>query len=724
MNELREAAERERLSIEQRVRAEEAIETFRARRLALERRLPELHAGAGAARRLSAAIAGSRSWDLLSRVGRRQPRRARTPEATALEHERAGYYRAARRADALERGLAARLASASRRLMGRGRLARRARPTRPRPHTPPPARPEARVDVLLHCSPRNLPLALRTWRRSRGGGRRFRLVPDLGAPGESLAAAVGRAGGNVIVVVSNAAPVSPDWLDRLLGPLSEDQGVGVVAAGPGGWRLDWTSGVPRLSADPDGGDFPGGSCVAIRHGAVEAEAFRGYRGSLRGAELSLKVEARGLRTARSTEIRIEPAVSAAGEGDLHELLRRQGPALRRRALRGLLLGGRRALRVSLAPELASLAHQCAALGWEHAGDPDVRLVLEGGSLAADWLCSGERFAARLEVDLARATREPGALREALLATIERPSVCVRTARPGGDAMLAASLCRRLAGLGHTALLEQRSSAGDPAGACLDAALAIQGWELPDPLPGQLNLVWRISHPDAVSPAELDRYDCVLVASRPEAARLSRVLEAPVEVMPQFTDPEAFFPEPDESVAHELLFVGNWRGVFRRVVWDALSAGLEPALYGRGWARLASRHARAERVSLDELRRLYSSCGILLADHWDDMRARGFVANRLYDALACEAFVLCDEVEGIDAELGDAVETYRDSTELSAKVEHWLAHPEARAERARRGRELVLERHTVDHRARQLLGAIERVSRPTTRVPAAPQSPRA
>ena len=739
MNELPEAAERERLAIEERVRAEEAIETYRTRRVALERRLPELYAGTAAARRWSAAIAGSRAWDLLSRAGRRGPGRARTPEAAALERERAGYYRAARRADALERGVGARLASAGRRLVPRRRLARRARPLTPPPTRPEarlparpearlparpearlparpearlPARPEARVDVLLHCSPRNLPLALRTWRRSRGRGRRFRLVPDIGAPGESLAAAVGRAGGNVIVVVSNSAPASPDWLHRLLEPLSADQGVGAVAAGPAGWRLDWSAGAPHLSADPGGGDFPGGSCVAIRRGAVDASAFGGYRGSLRGVELSLAVERRGLATARAAELRIEPTAAAADERDLHELLRRHGPALRKRALRGLLLGGRRALRVSLAPELASLADQCATLGWEPAGDPDVRLALEDGSLTADWLCSGERFAARLEIELARATLEPAALRDALLATIERPSVCVRTARPGGDAMLASSLCRRLARLGHTALLEQPPGAGDPRGVCLDAALAIQGWALPAPLPGQLNLVWRISHPDAVSPAELDRYDCVLVASPLEAVRLNGVLKAPVEVMPQFTDPEVFFPDPDRSAAHELLFVGNWRGVFRRVVSDALAAGLEPALYGRGWARLAPRHARAERVLPDQLRRLYSSCEILLADHWDDMRAGGFVSNRLYDALACEAFVICDQVEGIDAELGDAVETYSGSAELRAKVEDWLARPDARRERARRGRELVLAQHTADHRARQLLVAIDRLSRQT------------
>src|SRR5215211_2243657 len=546
----------------------------------------------------------------------------------------------------------------------------------------------ARVEVLLHCSPRNLPLALRTWWRSRRRGCRLRLVPDLGAPGEALAAAVERAGARVIVIVSNAEPVSPDWLDRLLEPLDVDRSVGAVAAGPAGWRLDWSAGLPRLDAAPSGSDFPGGSCLSFRRGAVDAGAFRGYRGSLRGVELSLALEAGGLAVARATEVRTtEPAAGVACEADLHELLRRHGPALRRRALRGLLLDGRRALRVSLAPELAPLAEKLAALGWAPAGDPDVRL----------------------ELDPLRAQLEPEALRDALFATLERPSICVRTARAGGDALLASSLCRRLASLGHVAMLEERSSKGDPRAACLDVALAIQGRSLPDPQPGQLNVVWQISHPDAVSPAELNRYDCVLVASRLEAARLSRLLGAPVEVMPQFTDPEGFFPEPDPSVAHGLLFVGNWRGVFRRIVWDALSAGLEPVLYGRGWARLAPRQARAERVSLDELRRLYSSCGILLADHWDDMRARGFVANRLYDALACEAFVICDRVAGFDAELGDVVETYSGPAELREKVEYWLARADARRERARRGRELVLERHTADHRARQLLSAIEGVS---------------
>jgi Glycosyl transferases group 1 len=518
-----EADERERLALEERARAEEAIDSYRTRRAALERRLPELRARAGPARRLAAALAGSRVWELLAGPKRRRRRTAAPSEAAppgfpapgAVERERAAFFRAARRADALERGLAPRLGSVVRRLARRDSITRRTR-------------------------------------------------------------------------------------------------------------------------------------------------------------------------AR--------------------------PPLRRRELRTLLTEGGRPLRVSLEPELARLAASCRELGWQVGGDADVALTLERDELAADWLLSGDRFPARLGIDAATAARDPGSLSDALSATLERPFIWIRIARQGGDVLLARSLCRELARLGHTALLQHGAEPDDGQGASLDVAVAIQGRELPAPLPGQLSLVWRISHPDAVSAAELGAYDGVLVASPGDAERLRSLLPAPVEVLPQFTDPQAFFPEPDESAAHELLFAGNWRGVFRRAVWDALSAGLDPALYGRGWSRLAPGHARAEEVSPDELRRLYSSCEILLADHWDDMRARGFVANRIYDALACEAFVISDRVAGLEAELGDVLDTYSGAAELRAKVDHWLAHPDERRERARRGRELVLERHTAGHRARQLVEAIERLSR--------------
>src|SRR5205085_11081027 len=112
----------------------------------------------------------------------------------------------------------------------------------------------------------------------------------------------------------------------------------------------------------------------------------GYRGSLRGIEVSLALEQKGLATVRATDVRFEPAAAgAAGDHDFRELLRRRGPALRQRVLNELLAGDRRPLRVSLGPGLEALEEACAALDWSVGGGPDVGLALGGvGRLAVGW----------------------------------------------------------------------------------------------------------------------------------------------------------------------------------------------------------------------------------------------------------------------------------------------------------------------------------------------------
>ena len=61
-----------------------------------------------------------------------------------------------------------------------------------------------------------------------------------------------------------------------------------------------------------------------------------------------------------------------------------------------------------------------------------------------------------------------------------------------------------------------------------------------------------------------------------------------------------------------------------------------------------RFVKGEGIPNAELRRYYSAADIVLNDHWDDMRTEGFISNRIYDALACGAFVISDHIEGIEA----------------------------------------------------------------------------
>ncbi|HEX5915331.1 MAG TPA: glycosyltransferase, partial [Rubrobacter sp.] len=297
----------------------------------------------------------------------------------------------------------------------------------------------------------------------------------------------------------------------------------------------------------------------------------------------------------------------------------------------------------------------------------------------------------------------------MAASLDRTSFVIRLGAPEwsaasnwGDYFLAAALRDTLVRRGHQVLLQVAEDQGTAPGSCLEVLLHLRGRRPAQTSPGQLNLVWQISHPAETPIEELEDYDAVLVASRSHARTLAEALTVPVHPFLQFTDPDRFSPRSDPDHAQELLFVGNWRYVFRRIVWDALSIGRELALIGQGWAYLAPEHLVAEHVPNPELARFYASCSILLCDHWDDMREHGFISNRIFDALACGAFIISDHFEALVEEFPDALETYRQPGELQEKIAHYLSRPEHRRERAARGRDLVVRLHTSDHRANELL----------------------
>ena len=92
-----------------------------------------------------------------------------------------------------------------------------------------------------------------------------------------------------------------------------------------------------------------------------------------------------------------------------------------------------------------------------------------------------------------------------------------------------------------------------------------------------------------------------------------------------------------------------------------------------------------------------------------MRVWGFVSNRLYDVLACGTPVISDPVEGIGDIFGGAVSEYRSIEELSSLVEDVLRDPTRAKRRAELGRRRVLARHTFDHRAEELLEALQELA---------------
>jgi hypothetical protein len=235
------------------------------------------------------------------------------------------------------------------------------------------------------------------------------------------------------------------------------------------------------------------------------------------------------------------------------------------------------------------------------------------------------------------------------------------------------------------------------------------------VPGTPTVAWVISHPellDDLEPAAVTGLDGLFVASASEAEQLTS-RGVPATSLPQATDPSRFRPTPD-GPPHELLFVANSRGQRRKVLADLLPTDRELAVYGRDWTPelLDPALLVADHISNADLAAHYTAADVVLNDHWDEMRTRGFVSNRLYDVAACGGLVLSDEVAGIDELFGGHVPTFRDRPSLLAQLDAVDADPAAAVAAATATRRIVLARHTFAHRVPVL----------TASVPAPPAAP--
>jgi spore maturation protein CgeB len=306
------------------------------------------------------------------------------------------------------------------------------------------------------------------------------------------------------------------------------------------------------------------------------------------------------------------------------------------------------------------------------------------------------------------------LRRILAARTTALSFCIKIGAPDwkqapewGDLHYADALKRELERRGHPCRIQVLEEWDSLEGLVDDVAIHLKGLMPYRPKPGQLNVLWSISHPEKLTGTECDAFDLICVASERFAERLRRQTRTRVEVLEQATDPQVFFPDSDPAFAHELVFVGNSRAVRRRLLSDLLPTDRDLAVWGTRWDGLIdARYVAGEFLPQDDVRKTYSSAGIVLNDHWDGMRQEGFISNRVYDALACGALVISDHLDELSERFGDAVVTYETPEELRALIDHYLARPRERERRGREGRRLVLAEHTFSHRVDSLLELVE------------------
>jgi spore maturation protein CgeB len=330
----------------------------------------------------------------------------------------------------------------------------------------------------------------------------------------------------------------------------------------------------------------------------------------------------------------------------------------------------------------------------------------------------ERLRQRVTERHSYATR-PGEFHQLALDHLELPHAAIKIGVPNddarplwGDTHFADGLASALADLGMPTEVHILPEWDTPGNQAVDVVIHLRGLTRYTPKPAHVNVLWVISHPDEVSLRECEQYDLVFVASRRHADWLRPQVEVPVIFLPQATDLRRFHPgESLEEVSSEVLFVGNSRGQRRPAVDWAIEAGLPLTIYGGGWDNLIpSRFVRAAHYPNDELARLYASAGVVLNDHWPDMRDRGFISNRIFDALASGAVLVSDRVVGLEEMFGDLVPTYGNAVELGEVVRRLLRDDERRLEISRSASRLVAENHTFAHRADELFSLVRPVLR--------------
>jgi hypothetical protein len=312
----------------------------------------------------------------------------------------------------------------------------------------------------------------------------------------------------------------------------------------------------------------------------------------------------------------------------------------------------------------------------------------------------------LEIQVANLKRpaDPSPLRWAI-----KTSVPPGPAGQGwGDLYFAQEIAEALRKLGHIARVDLRTEVINPNSFRDDVVLVLRGVERIRPQRGALNLLWIISHPSRISKHELKSFDAVFAASTLWARKMEKITDIKITPLLQATNPAKFNPNASEpDCDHDVLFIGNTRNEFRKIIKDSLAANLKPTVYGRNWDRfISSDLIGADFIENEEIAAKYRSAGIVLNDHWPDMAREGFYSNRLFDAVASGARVVSDQVDGIGEIFQGGVQTYTSAADLeklcSKENRKIWGSPQEILDRAHQ----IGELHSFEQRAKVLSNSVK------------------
>ena len=275
----------------------------------------------------------------------------------------------------------------------------------------------------------------------------------------------------------------------------------------------------------------------------------------------------------------------------------------------------------------------------------------------------------------------------------------------GELFFSKAIKKSFEKLGFNVIIQEREHWYDETN--IDIALVLRGELDYYPDYSNINIMWNISHPQSTPIEEYEKYDYVFIASEKYANKIKSKVNTNVNALLQCTDPDVFYPERNMDISDEILFVGVTRGIYRKIIKYILKTDYDVSIYGMGWEEfIDEKYVKDYFIPNEELHKYYSSCKILLNDHWDDMMDEDFPSNRLFDALSCGTFVISDNIPSANSLFEGSIVTYNDENDLKEKINYYLTHDDERIKIAKKGQKIVLENHTFDHRIKKILSVLK------------------
>lgn len=293
-----------------------------------------------------------------------------------------------------------------------------------------------------------------------------------------------------------------------------------------------------------------------------------------------------------------------------------------------------------------------------------------------------------------------------------PDVCIKIAAATqakmtdwGDYHFARGLARAFSRMGHRVSIASQENWNlnqDPGG--ID--LVLRGRAQVERIPGRHCLFWCISK--GMRAMNYNQADHVFWAS-------PNLLEEAIEergkgissLLPQAFDADLMAPGKSKS-RDGIVFVGRARSGEERSAVKFADAAREPLkIWGPGWRDGPyGHHVVANGVPNEDLASIYQSAEIVLNDHTSVMKRRGLLSNRVFDALACGAIPVSEDVGWLPEDFAEFVYTFHDQESMEAALKK--SRSETSAKRAKRDAfaKKLAKLHSFEARAKQVLAVVE------------------